>query len=229
MALGITILPRLLLALLVTRSQIEGPASRNECATCHLRLAWTQSEVTHVDQWVTSRHALYRIGCERCHRGDARTSDWTVAHRGVAKSIKLRQSDGAARDVRPMSRVRGQRVRAERPSGTAIAGRGHRPDLHLVSHVDGKRCSVPGGIRTAMPALPWHRSAESRASRETAARGRGDAADRAATYQTGDRRDSERRSTHGADGAMGRCRPLPARRSGRSARVRSAACGRPAE
>src|SRR5689334_16714492 len=86
MTLGITILLRLLLAMLMTTSQIEGPASRNECATCHLRLAWTQSEVTHVDQWVTSRHALYRIGCERCHRGDARTSDWTVAHRGVAKS-----------------------------------------------------------------------------------------------------------------------------------------------
>jgi hypothetical protein len=86
MSLGITILPPLLIALLVTAPQIPGAASRNECAECHLRLVWTRSEITHVDQWVTSRHALYRIGCEQCHRGDVRTSDWAAAHRGVANS-----------------------------------------------------------------------------------------------------------------------------------------------
>lgn len=61
-------------------------ALANPCAACHLRLAWTQSATTHVDQWVTSRHAFYRVGCEKCHGGDATTSDEAAAHRGVVKS-----------------------------------------------------------------------------------------------------------------------------------------------
>jgi hypothetical protein len=67
-------------------SQIPNPASGNRCATCHLRLVWTESTITHVDEWVTSRHAMYRVGCEKCHGGDATTSNETAAHRGVTKS-----------------------------------------------------------------------------------------------------------------------------------------------
>jgi hypothetical protein len=39
-----------------------------------------------VDQWVTSKHALYGVGCEQCHGGDATTSDEAAAHRGVTSS-----------------------------------------------------------------------------------------------------------------------------------------------
>ena len=67
-------------------SQAPPTALANPCAACHLRLAWTQSALTHVDQWVTSRHAFYRVGCEKCHGGNATTSDEAAAHRGVVKS-----------------------------------------------------------------------------------------------------------------------------------------------
>ena len=67
-------------------SQVPQAALANRCAACHLRLAWTRSTLTHVDQWVTSRHAFYRVGCEKCHGGNAMTSDEAAAHRGVVKS-----------------------------------------------------------------------------------------------------------------------------------------------
>jgi len=58
----------------------------NKCAACHLQLVWTMSATTHVDEWVTSKHATYRVGCEQCHGGDAATSDANAAHRGVVAS-----------------------------------------------------------------------------------------------------------------------------------------------
>jgi hypothetical protein len=58
----------------------------NKCAACHLQLVWTVSATTHVDEWVTSKHAAYRVGCERCHGGNATTSDANAAHRGVVAS-----------------------------------------------------------------------------------------------------------------------------------------------
>ena len=76
-------LPLLLTALV---GQLPAAVSGNECAACHLHVAQTQSRITHVDQWVTSRHAFYRIGCERCHGGNARTSDRAAAHVGIVNS-----------------------------------------------------------------------------------------------------------------------------------------------
>jgi hypothetical protein len=80
-------------ALLVVVPIVLGPglqtpaaAQRNPCAACHLRLVSTRSGITHVDQWVTSRHAWSRVGCEKCHGGDATTSDQVAAHRGVVPS-----------------------------------------------------------------------------------------------------------------------------------------------
>jgi Cytochrome c554 and c-prime len=66
--------------------QVPRPALGNECATCHLRRAWTRSVTTHVDLWMTSTHAFYRVGCEKCHGGDPKTSDEGAAHRGVVNS-----------------------------------------------------------------------------------------------------------------------------------------------
>jgi len=75
---------------LVASPQIASAASDNECAACHLRLVWTRSETTHVDEWVTSKHAFYRVGCEQCHGGDRRALDASVAHRGVLDSGERR-------------------------------------------------------------------------------------------------------------------------------------------
>lgn len=72
--------------------QIASSVDWNECAACHLRLAWTQSKITPVDQWVTSTHARYRIGCEQCHGGDAGTSSQAAAHRGVLNSANRSSS-----------------------------------------------------------------------------------------------------------------------------------------
>jgi hypothetical protein len=78
----LTLLPWMLLSGVQPRT----PDLGNACATCHMRSAWTRSTTTHVDLWVTSKHAFYRVGCEKCHGGDARTSDAAAAHRGVVNS-----------------------------------------------------------------------------------------------------------------------------------------------
>jgi cytochrome c554/c'-like protein len=75
------------LGLLVARHvAAQPPVPANKCAACHLQLVWTVSQTTHVDEWVTSKHAAYRVGCERCHGGDVVTSDANAAHRGVVGS-----------------------------------------------------------------------------------------------------------------------------------------------
>jgi hypothetical protein len=71
---------------LLAGAQIPRAASENRCAACHIRIVWTESKITHADEWVTSKHALRGVGCENCHGGDAKTNDETLAHRGVKKS-----------------------------------------------------------------------------------------------------------------------------------------------
>ncbi len=66
--------------------QVPGRAPGNQCAECHLQRASLQSRLLHVDEWVTSKHALYRIGCEKCHGGDAAARDERTAHAGVLNS-----------------------------------------------------------------------------------------------------------------------------------------------
>jgi hypothetical protein len=81
-------LPVLFVCLAPTVAHAAQPPAlpSNTCAACHLRLVWTVSATTHVDEWVTSKHATHRVGCERCHGGDAATSDANAAHRGVVAS-----------------------------------------------------------------------------------------------------------------------------------------------
>lgn len=80
------VVPAVLQITLLAQGQVPGFAAGNECATCHLRRAWTRSATTHVDLWITSKHAVYRVGCEQCHGGDPKTSDEAAAHRGVVNS-----------------------------------------------------------------------------------------------------------------------------------------------
>jgi Cytochrome c554 and c-prime len=63
--------------------QLPFAARSNQCATCHLQLVQMRPGPTHTDEWVTSSHASHGVGCEKCHRGDAATSDRSAAHRGV--------------------------------------------------------------------------------------------------------------------------------------------------
>jgi len=86
MAMWMLVLSVVVPILLTAGAQVPRPALGNECATCHLRLAWTRSATMQVDLWVTSRHAFYRVGCEKCHGGDPTTSDERAAHRGVVNS-----------------------------------------------------------------------------------------------------------------------------------------------
>lgn len=67
-------------------AQLPARASGNQCAVCHIRLAWTHSGTTHVDEWVTSKHASYGVGCDKCHGGDPSATDGPAAHRGVLNS-----------------------------------------------------------------------------------------------------------------------------------------------
>jgi hypothetical protein len=73
-------------AVLAVTAQGPPAATTNQCAACHLRLVWTTSTLTHVDEWVTSKHAWFNVGCEKCHGGDGRSSDRVTAHRGVTPS-----------------------------------------------------------------------------------------------------------------------------------------------
>jgi len=82
----LSVIGLLLTAAVPAASQTPTAASTNKCAVCHLRTVATRSWITHVDEWVTSKHAWYRVGCEKCHGGDATTSDSAVAHRGVTNS-----------------------------------------------------------------------------------------------------------------------------------------------
>ena len=94
-------------------------AQTNRCAACHLRLVWAQSGITHVDQWVTSRHAWARVGCEKCHGGDEAALDQGVAHRGVTHSADRSSS------VHPMA-LPATCGRCHRAEATAFARSAHK-------------------------------------------------------------------------------------------------------
>lgn len=52
------------------------------CERCHLVLHTVPPE-SHVAEWAASAHALRRVGCVRCHDGDASASSAVEAHRFV--------------------------------------------------------------------------------------------------------------------------------------------------
>jgi cytochrome c554/c'-like protein len=108
--------------------QVPRASATNQCAACHLKLVWTTSAITHVDQWVTSRHALYGVGCEKCHGGDGRTPDATAAHRGVIHSID------------PSSAVNATAL-------PATCGRCHRPEADAFAQSTHRTLLVRGDQR----------------------------------------------------------------------------------
>ncbi|HEY6894621.1 MAG TPA: hypothetical protein VI258_10670, partial [Rhodanobacteraceae bacterium] len=64
----------------VVSPQLPDRVAGNQCAICHIRLVWTRSATTHVDEWVTSKHATYGVGCEQCHGGDPAATSGAAAH-----------------------------------------------------------------------------------------------------------------------------------------------------
>ena len=150
------VLPAVLSLMLSAGVQVRSPASGNECPTCHLRLVWTQSATAHVDLWITSKHAVSRVGCEKCHGGDPKTTDERAAHRGVVNSAN--RSSPVNGIALPLTCGRCHRAPArfwDECASEAVVGR--RPDgahVHVVSHLDGNRGSVTSGTGKPMPALP---------------------------------------------------------------------------
>lgn len=61
---------------------------RNYCVNCHLGEIGTRSLVAlaHTDEWLTSKHSLAGVDCEKCHGGDATAADPSVAHRSIKAS-----------------------------------------------------------------------------------------------------------------------------------------------
>ena len=132
--------------MLLAGAHASTPDLGNECATCHLRRAWTRSVTTHVDLWVTSRHAFYRVGCEKCHGGDPSTSDEQTAHRGVVQSAD--PSSPVHRTALPMTCGRCHRAEA-----TAFAQSAHRAALSRGDPAAPTCTSCHTSMATEVPSL----------------------------------------------------------------------------
>ena len=212
-------------------AQVPRAAATNPCAVCHLRIALARSALTHVDQWVTCKHAAAGVGCERCHGGDATTSDETAAHRGVKNSADPTSPvhrNVAAIDLRPVSPPGGRRLHPQRAPAVAVEGRSGCAGLHVVPWLHGGRCALRGGPRGHLPAVPRRGSARSRTRGEARARRIGDDAQDADESHAGNRRRQGFGPAGVAHHAMDRDGQVASRGGGRPPRIRSAGCGRPA-
>jgi hypothetical protein len=76
------------------------------CEQCHIVLHRGPSDL-HVAKWMTSEHAAHRVGCVRCHNGDAASIDPLEAHRFVqpaqvrTSSVNRRQLPGTCGQCHP--------------------------------------------------------------------------------------------------------------------------------
>ncbi len=55
----------------------------NNCVTCHVRLTAPYKVTSRYAEWHISTHMDKKIGCEKCHGGDAAVADAAKAHVGV--------------------------------------------------------------------------------------------------------------------------------------------------
>lgn len=58
----------------------------NNCVLCHSSLTEPVRVSAHFYQWLNSRHEKNRVGCEKCHGGDPKAKDPSLAHHGVFNS-----------------------------------------------------------------------------------------------------------------------------------------------
>lgn len=61
-------------------------ATENRCITCHETLLPSTQRAHDFAEWHNSIHARKEVTCEKCHGGNATTSDMTQAHTGVIRS-----------------------------------------------------------------------------------------------------------------------------------------------
>jgi hypothetical protein len=60
-------------------------AQPSSCADCHYANP-TAPAPRHLSDWESSAHSRNRVGCEKCHGGDASTFESFLAHRGILPS-----------------------------------------------------------------------------------------------------------------------------------------------
>ena len=61
-------------------------AQDSRCADCHFANPQADPDPDHLLDWERSAHGRERVGCERCHGGDASTTESFIAHRGILAS-----------------------------------------------------------------------------------------------------------------------------------------------
>jgi len=75
----------ILLALLVLALPSPIAAQQSTCADCHFADPRAPGR-DHLEDWDRSAHGRNRVGCEKCHGGNAATFESFLAHRGILGS-----------------------------------------------------------------------------------------------------------------------------------------------
>ena len=80
---------------LLAAEQVNNPSQSdlsrykdNGCVECHSRLTEPLSVSNRFLEWHLSKHGEKGVSCDKCHGGDAATSDKQKAHAGVTKSTR---------------------------------------------------------------------------------------------------------------------------------------------
>ncbi len=80
----LAIAPCVLLACLLGTAA-PASAQQSHCADCHFSRPDAPA-AAHLSNWDRSAHSASRVGCEKCHGGDATTFDSLLAHRDILAS-----------------------------------------------------------------------------------------------------------------------------------------------
>jgi hypothetical protein len=77
--------PIILIALLALAVPSSVAAQQSACADCHFADPKAPAR-DHLEAWDRSEHGRSRVGCEKCHGGNAATFESFLAHRGILNS-----------------------------------------------------------------------------------------------------------------------------------------------
>lgn len=75
----------ILIAFLLLMSPAPAAAQQSSCADCHFADPRAPAR-DHLEDWDRSGHGRNRVGCEKCHGGNATTFESFLAHRGILNS-----------------------------------------------------------------------------------------------------------------------------------------------
>ena len=122
---------RLLAALLLPTS---ASAQQSSCADCHYANP-TAPAPQHLSDWELSAHGRNRVGCEKCHGGDASTLRIVSGSQGHPAELQSRQPGPSPQSCRHVRELSCGPVRAvpEQPAFQAAGERRQQgADLHHV-------------------------------------------------------------------------------------------------